>query len=59
VLSIMWALLIWGSIALGVLMVLGRLWAGPPARPGTEARARLDDELTAIDAEIERLQRRT
>ncbi|MDQ6910845.1 MAG: hypothetical protein M3Z84_08725 [Actinomycetota bacterium] len=57
-LSIVWALLIWGSIAAGVLLVLGRLWAGPPARPGTEARARLDNELTAIDAEIERLQRR-
>jgi len=58
VLSVVWALLIWGSIALGVLMVLGRLWAGPPARPGTEARASLEKELTAIDAEIERLERR-
>jgi len=58
VLSILWALLIWGSIVAGVLMVLGRLWAGPPARPGTEARARLENELTAIDAEIERLERR-
>jgi len=58
VLSVVWALLIWGSIAAGVLMVLGRLWAGPPVCPGTEARARLDNELTAIDAEIERLQRR-
>jgi len=58
VLSVVWALLIWSSIAVGVLMVLGRLWAGPPARPGTEARARLDDELTAIDAEIEQLQHR-
>jgi len=57
-LSAVWALVIWGSIAVGVLMVLGRLWAGPPARPETEARARLEDELTAIDAEIERLQRR-
>ncbi len=56
--SVLWALLIWSSIAVGVLMVLGRLWSGPPARPGTEARARLDDELTAIDAEIEQLQHR-
>ena len=57
-LSVVWALLIWGSIAVGVLMVLGRWWAGPPVRPGTEARARLENELTAIDAEIERLRRR-
>jgi len=59
VLSVLWALLIWGSVASGVLLVLGRLWAGPPARPGTEARTRLEDELAAIDAEIERLQHRT
>ena len=57
-LSVVWALLFWGSMAAGVLLVLGRFWAGPPARPGTEARARLDDELTAVDAEIERLRYR-
>ena len=53
------ALLTWGSIGGAALMVLGRLWAGPPARPGTEARSRLDEELTKIDAEMERLERRT
>lgn len=58
-LSVLWALLFWASIAVGAVLVLGRLWAGPPARPGTEARTRLDDELIAIDAEIERLQHRT
>ncbi|MGI9022349.1 MAG: hypothetical protein ACR2HV_03785 [Acidimicrobiales bacterium] len=57
-LSILWALLIWASIVAVVLMVLGRLWAGPPARPGTDARARLENEFSAIDAEIERLQHR-
>lgn len=52
------ALLTWGSIAGAVLMVLARLWSGPPARTGTEARSRLDEELTSINAEIKRLQRR-
>ena len=53
------ALLIWGSIGGTVVMVLGRLWSCPPARPGTEARSRLDHELAAIDAEISRLEHRT
>ena len=53
------ALLIWGSIGGTVVMVLGRLWSGPPARPGTDARSRLDQELTMIDAEIAQLERRT
>lgn len=53
------ALLLWGSIGGAAVMVLGRLWSGPPARPGTEARSRLDQELTMIDAEIARLERRT
>lgn len=51
-------LLIWASIAGVFLMGLARLWSGPPARPGTAARSRLDEELISIDVEIGRLQRR-
>ena len=53
------ALLTWGSIGGAAGMVLIRLWSGPPARPGTEARSRVDQELTMLDAEIAQLERRT
>lgn len=53
------ALLLWSTIGGSAVMILARLWSGPPARPGTEARTRLDQEIADIDAEIELLAHRT